>query len=156
MVILWTGFPGNPTPLALYNGYTLVIDGYTNVMMLLYPATIEWYLTANLTLLFEKVVTEDWLRPWPYTSIVTSCSDMSVMITDDPVCLPMTVYPDIMDTCYVCDKNSKICNFWKFWPVIELINHLSNIGEKSACQVFKRWFKRSAGMSRSCWFVPHT
>ncbi len=21
-------------------------------------------------------------------------------------------------------KNSKICNFWTFWPVIQLVNHL--------------------------------
>ncbi len=29
-------------------------------------------------------------------------------------------------------KNSKICNFWTFWPVIQLI--------KSACPILKRWY----------------
>ncbi len=34
-------------------------------------------------------------------------------------------------------KNSKICNFWTFWPVIQLINHLF---QKTACQILKRWY----------------
>ncbi len=27
-------------------------------------------------------------------------------------------------------KNSKICNFWTFWPVIQLINHLFKMRQK--------------------------
>ncbi len=51
-------------------------------------------------------------------------------------------------------KNSKICNFWMFWPVIQLINHLfqirqkmslhflqlETIVQKSACPILKRWY----------------
>ena len=33
-------------------------------------------------------------------------------------------------------NNNKICNFWTFWPVIQLLNDLF----KSACPIVKRWY----------------
>ncbi len=32
-------------------------------------------------------------------------------------------------------KNSKICNFWTFWPVIQLINHLYGIITKLSTKI---------------------
>ncbi len=39
-------------------------------------------------------------------------------------------------------KIAKICNFWTFWPVIQLINHLFKIRKKPSLPffwIFKRW-----------------
>ncbi len=37
-------------------------------------------------------------------------------------------------------KIAKICNFWTFWPVTKLINHLFKIRQTDMfCQILKVW-----------------
>ncbi len=36
-------------------------------------------------------------------------------------------------------KNSKICNFCTFWPLVQLINHLFKIRKKAICPTIHRW-----------------
>ncbi len=46
-------------------------------------------------------------------------------------------------------KNSKICNFWTFWPVIQLINDLFKIRQKDGIIT-----ELSTKISRSAVFAP--
>ncbi len=45
-------------------------------------------------------------------------------------------------------KNSKICNFWTFWPVIQLINHLFQIRQKAFLKKLPLQVRRSRGTNK--------
>ncbi len=47
-------------------------------------------------------------------------------------------------------KNSKICNFWTFWPVIQLMNHLFQIRQKAKSGIIT---ELSTKISRSAVFA---
>ncbi len=52
-------------------------------------------------------------------------------------------------------KNSKICNFWTFWPVLQLINHLCQIRQKVPVRFWKDGIitELSTKISRSAVFA---
>ena len=48
---------------------------------------------------------------------------------------------------------SKICHLWTFWLVIQLINDLYKIRQKTLCQILKRLAESQAKMFRGCRFL---
>ncbi len=53
--------------------------------------------------------------------------------------MPKIYIPCLRLPCRNEAEIAKFCNLWTFWPVIQLINHLFKIRQKTFCQILKRW-----------------